>query len=118
MKFKLSYKIFVAFTLMAIIVVALMVGLMRFYVARNFTEYESQSFLERFSDFADALASEYEKHQGWQTLKDNPGRWAEILHSRLPVKEFYEIRHPRRPPGVENKGSGSEVHDLRPPNCL
>ena len=49
MKFKLSYKIFVAFTLTALMVVALMVGIVRFYVARNFTDYVNNEALERLS---------------------------------------------------------------------
>ena len=107
MKFKLYYKIFLAFTLMAIMVVALMVGLMRFYVARNFTEYVNQTMLERFSDFAVALTLEYQMHQGWLTIKKNPGRWVEILQSSLPAKEFDKLRRRPRPTEIENKGSVS-----------
>jgi hypothetical protein len=71
MKFKLSYKIFVAFTLTSLMVVALMVGIIRFYVARNFADYVNTSRLERYGDVADALAAEYQTHKGWQSLKDN-----------------------------------------------
>ena len=115
MKFKLSYKILVAFTLTSIMVVVLMVGLMRFYVARNFAEYVNQSMLERFSDFADALAAEYQKHQGWQTLKDNPGRWEEILQSSVSSKNLYKPGGPPPPPEIEIKGSGSRAQGKPPP---
>ena len=115
MKFKLSYKIFLASALTSLIVVALMVGLMRFYVARNFTEYVNQSMLERFNDFAVALASEYRKHQGWQTLKDNPGRWEKLLQSSLPARDFDKFRRRPRPTEFEKKVSGSRFQGLRPP---
>jgi len=87
MKSKLSYKIFGVFTLMSLVVVALMIGIMRYFVTRNFTNYVSQSVLERYSDFADALAAEYQQHKGWQALKNNPERWEQLLRSSLPLKD-------------------------------
>ena len=88
MRFKLSYKIFTTFTVMALLVVALLVGLIRFYVARNFADYVNRSLLERYSEVADALVAEYQTHKGWQVLKDNPERWHEILQATLPRKDF------------------------------
>jgi two-component system sensor histidine kinase BaeS len=115
MKLKLSYKIFAAFTLTSIMVVVLMVAIMRFYVTRNFADYVNRSALERFSDFAAALATEYQQYQGWQSLKDNPGRWEEILQSSLPLRNFDGRRPPLRPADLENKGSGNTTADVRPP---
>jgi two-component system sensor histidine kinase BaeS len=114
MKFKLSYKIFVAFTLTSLMVVALMVGIIRFYVARNFADYVNTSRLERYGDVADALAAEYQTHKGWQSLKDNPGRWEKILRSNLPQRVLDLRRPPPRPPDIENKGSGSGAQDIPP----
>jgi two-component system sensor histidine kinase BaeS len=115
MKFKLSYKIFLAFTLTALMVVALMVGIIRFYVARNFADYVNKSLLERYSDVTAALASEFQTHKGWQTLKNNPGRWEEILRSSLPRRAIDFRRPPSRPPDFENKGSGGGAQDTAPP---
>jgi two-component system sensor histidine kinase BaeS len=114
MKFKLSYKIFIAFTLTSLLVVALMVGLIRFYVARNFADYANKSLLERYSDVAAALAAEYQTQKGWQALRDNPGRWQEILRSGLPRKGFDKRKRPPRPIEIENKGSGSSDQDMPP----
>ena len=75
MKFKLSYKIFATLTLTSLLVVVLMVGLIRFYVARDFADYANKSLLERYSDFAAALATEYQTQKGWQALKKDTGRW-------------------------------------------
>jgi two-component system sensor histidine kinase BaeS len=112
MQFKLSYKIFIAFTLMSLLVVVLMVGLIRFYVTRNFADYVNKSLLERYSDFADALATEYQTHRGWQALKDNPGRWQEILKSSLPRTEFDLQRAIPQSSGVESEGSNSSDREL------
>jgi two-component system sensor histidine kinase BaeS len=115
MKFKLSYKIFLAFTLTSLMVVALMVGIIRFYVARNFADFVNKSLLERYSDVAVALATEYQTQKGWQTLKNNPGRWEKILRSNLPQRIFDLRRPPPRPPDIENKGSGGSAQDIPPP---
>jgi hypothetical protein len=109
MKFKLSYKIFVAFTLTSLMVVALMVGIIRFYVARNFADFVNKSLLERYSDVAVALATEYQTQKGWRTLKNNPDRWEKILRSNLPQRIFDLRRPPPRLPDIENKGSGGGV---------
>jgi two-component system sensor histidine kinase BaeS len=104
MTIKLSYKIFAALTLTSLLVVVLMIGIIRFYVARNFADYVNKSLLERYSDVAAALATEYQTHKGWQVLKDNPGRWHEILRTSLPQKGFDPGNRPARPPDLENKG--------------
>ena len=114
MKFKLSYKIFLAFLLTSLMVVALMVGIVRFYVARNFADYVNKSLLERYSEVTVALASEYQTHRGWQTLKKKPDRWAELLRSSLPRRAFDLRRRPPPPPGIENKRSGGGAQEMLP----
>ena len=103
MRFKLSYKIFATLTLTSLLVVVLMVGLIRFYVARNFADYVNRSLLERYSQVADALAVEYKTHRGWQDIKDYPGRWQEILQTSLPQKNFDSGNGPPRPLESENR---------------
>jgi len=111
MKFKLSYKFFLAFSLTSLLVVALMVGLIRFYVARNFADYANKSLLEKYTDVAAALAAEYQAHQGWHRLKNNPRRWDEILRSSLPRKDD---KPRRRPPDFENKRTRNGARGSRP----
>lgn len=69
MRIKLSYKIFATLTLTSLLVVVLMVGLIRYYVARNFTDYVNRSHLERYSEVADALATEFQARRNWQAFK-------------------------------------------------
>lgn len=112
MKSKLSYKIFAVFTLMSVMVVVLMVGIMRYFVTRNFTDYVSQAALERYSDFADALAAEYQQHRGWQTLKNNPQRWEQILRSSLPLKDSDGRQAAPAPPEIESRPPGAPAEEL------
>jgi two-component system sensor histidine kinase BaeS len=115
MRFKLSYKIFATLTLTSLLVVALMVGLIKFYVARNFADYVNRSLLERYSEVADALAAEYQTRKGWQVLKDDPGRWHEILRAGLPRKDFDLSNFSPQPPEFENKVSGSSAQKIPSP---
>jgi len=112
MKSKLSYKIFGVFTLMSVMVVVLMVGIMRYFVTRHFTDYVNQSALERYSDFADALAEEYQQHKGWQTLKNNPERWEQILRSSLPLKDFDGRPPGPEPPAIKSRQPGATPEEL------
>ena len=109
MRFKLSYKIFATLTLTSLLVVALMVGLIRFYVARNFADYVNRSLLERYSEVADALVAEYQTHKGWQVLKDNPERWHELLQATLPRRDFNPDKTFQQPAEFENLISGSNT---------
>lgn len=115
MKFRLSYKIFATLTLTSLVVVALMVGLIRFYVARNFADYVNRSLLERYGDVAAALATEYQIHKGWQAFKDHPQRWQEILHTSLPRGVLAPVKRPLGPTTFENKGFGSSDQDMPAP---
>ncbi len=94
MRIKLSYKIFAAFLLTAFMVVTLMVGIMRYYISRNFTDYVAKVQLERLDTIVDALIAEYQKHQGWGALRSKPGHWREIVRSSRPKREY------KRPPPV------------------
>ena len=115
MRFKLSYKIFATLTLTSLLVVALMVGLIRFYVARNFADYVNRSLLERYSPVADALAVEYKTRRSWQDIQDDSGRWQEILRTGLSQKDFdpgNRHRRPRTCQGEQPLDGGRRAQDI------
>jgi hypothetical protein len=88
LKIRLAYKIFGAFLLTSFLVVAFMVGTMRYYVSRHFADYVNQNTLDRLGALTDDLAAEYQAHRGWQQLRDNPDRWHDILESALSQSGF------------------------------
>ena len=118
MRFKLSYKIFATLILTSLLVVGLMVGLVRFYIARNFADYVNQTALERLDALVEALSAEYLRDQGWQHLKDRPDLWRDILRSVRPWREF-----DRRPPPETDEPTESPVpgahtlHEGNPPGA-
>lgn len=118
MQLKLAYKIFLAFLLTSFMVVALMVGSMRYFVSRNFADYVNQTALDRLDALVDALSAEYQRDQGWQHLKDRPDLWRDILRSVRPWREF-----DRRPSPETDEPAGPPVpgphtlHEGNPPGA-
>ncbi|MBW2478701.1 MAG: HAMP domain-containing protein [Deltaproteobacteria bacterium] len=117
MRIKLSYKIFATLTLTSLLVVVLMVGLIRYYVALNFTDYVNRTLLERYSEIADALAAEYQTHRSWQVFKAYPGRWQDILRTSLPHRDFDSGYRPAQPPDSEKKGFSGRAQDRPSPGA-
>jgi two-component system sensor histidine kinase BaeS len=102
-KTKLFYKIFATFLLTSFMIVALMVGFIRFYVTRNFTDYVNNAALERLADLKDDLAEFYRQQGGWGPLQNNQLRWEEILRSQLPRQDFSIRRRPAEFSDFESK---------------
>ncbi len=102
MRVKLYYKIFAAFLLTSIIVVVLMIGIMRFYVARNFTDFIHKEALERLDNLTIELSNEYQLN-GWQRLQDDPMIWRQILRATLPRKGSDRRWSAYRPDNVQRE---------------
>ncbi|MGB5750386.1 MAG: ATP-binding protein [Desulfobacterales bacterium] len=115
MGIKLYYKIFGAFLLTSVLVVTLMIGIMRFYVTRNFTDYVNNEALERLSALSIELKEEYEKHQGWQRLKDDPLMWEKMLRSNPLLKGVDRRKRPLESDAYENQSNEERSPGMRPP---
>jgi two-component system sensor histidine kinase BaeS len=63
----------------------------------------------------DVLAAEYTARRSWQGLKDDPGRWQQILRTSLRQKDFEPKNHPAPPPDLENKGISGRAQDRPSP---
>jgi len=89
-------------------VVALMVGIMRIYVARNFTDYVDHEALERLGDLKAELAKEYKAQRGWQRLKDDPLLWEEILRAAIPRRDSDNRRRPNDLSDLKGRSGGRD----------
>jgi len=96
---KLSYKIFGAFLLTFFVVLALMIGSIRFFAYHNFSDYVHKVEIEMLDPFVDRLTEEYEKHEGWKALKGNPLFWYKILNPGLVSKPVGRRQPPVNPVG-------------------
>ncbi len=100
-----------------------MIGIMRFFVARNFTEFVHKESLERLDDLTAELSNEYQQHNGWQRLKDNPKIWRRLMRSALPHKKFDRFGPPRenddfrqeRPPRAKGRSPVESARHKPPP---
>jgi len=118
-KMKLAYKMFAVFLLTSCLVVALMVGFMRYYVVRGFADYVNKTALDNLDRLTSELAAVYEFNNGWHSLKDNSTGWRDILRSALAKGDLERFRPPARrdetantdhldtPPGIK-----TDVNDL------
>ena len=79
---KLSYKIFLTFLLTFLTIVVLMVVIMQFYAYRNFSEYVHKIEILRQNELISSLSEEYQRNQGWESLRNNDRRWRHILRPR------------------------------------
>jgi two-component system sensor histidine kinase BaeS len=93
MRIKLSYKFFIAFLLTSVISVVLMIAIMQLYLSKNFVGFINKMDMESLNQLGNTLSVEYQKHQGWDKLKNNHRLWHRLLHSVSRGKHF-----DRRPP--------------------
>lgn len=105
MKIKLSYKIFGALLMMSFLVVALMGLSYRYVVVSSFWDYINLNILNRLEFFTDVLAREYQTHQNWDRLKNDPDRWFQLMAASLPKDDFGRWLPP---------SSNPEDHKLHP----
>jgi two-component system sensor histidine kinase BaeS len=115
-KTKLFYKIFTTFLLTSFMIVALMVGFMRFYVSRNFTDYVNSAALERLSDLKDDLADFYRRHGGWGSLQDSQSRWEDILRSAISRNDFSRSRRSSEVPDFKRRPGSQTSQERHSPN--
>lgn len=105
-RIKLTYKIFGAFLLTCVMIVVLMVGIIHFYMGRNFRDFINKMELEKLDNIVNALKEEHERDPGWTALRTDPHRlWRKMLRwsekppkSDLPVGIPSHLHPPGRPP--------------------
>jgi two-component system sensor histidine kinase BaeS len=110
----LSHKMFGALLLTSFMVVALLTGIMRFYVFRNFTSYINRVELEKFDAAVDVLANEYRSQGGWTALRNSPRRFGELLQ-QIPSNLNSRQPEPAPVPKTGIKAMGPPAfHEFKP----
>jgi two-component system, OmpR family, sensor histidine kinase BaeS len=90
MRMKLQIKIFSAFFLAAMVLIAFMVLSLRYFMQRHFTEFVNRTELERYAPLREALADEYRATGDWDRLRADPDAWRDIV-IRV-ARQLYEQR--------------------------
>jgi len=114
MRVRLAYKLFLTFLITSVVSIVLMVGIMRYFVERDFREFVNREEMERLGELVEKLGQVYQEHQGWGFLKADPGAFREIVRPdfRRIERPFPE---PRDPGGRPDMGFGPD-REVPPPS--
>jgi two-component system, OmpR family, sensor histidine kinase BaeS len=111
--------------LTSFMVVVLMVGIMQFYVSRQFADYVNKTALDSLGALTTQLAAEYRALPGWQRLKTDPERWDQMLREALPQSDLDRSTshaRPDEPPGApptavssvgQRNSTATDSHEIR-----
>ena len=79
MRITIATRIFLALTLVSLVILALNAAVARWNLERGFLEYVSQSDADIIGDAVFDLADAYRIDSNWDFLRGNPRRWHELL---------------------------------------
>jgi two-component system, OmpR family, sensor histidine kinase BaeS len=79
MKVKLAYKLFFAFLITSLMSIVMMVGIMQYFVIRNFEDFINKMEMERLGGIAQRLGVSYQENKGWGFIIGNPKAFHRIL---------------------------------------
>ena len=79
MRITIAIRIFLALTLLSLVILALNAEVTRRNFERGFLSYVAESETDRVSDAGAALADVYRLDGNWDSFRENPRRWLELL---------------------------------------
>jgi two-component system sensor histidine kinase BaeS len=82
-KIRLSYKIFGAFLLTSVAIVALTIGVLRFFIYHHFEDYINKMEMKNLEELMETLKVEYRDQQGWERLRSSRGLWRKMVRSNF-----------------------------------
>ncbi|MBU2676556.1 MAG: HAMP domain-containing protein [Gammaproteobacteria bacterium] len=99
MRITIATRIFVALTLVSLVILTLNAAVTRWNFERGFLDYVAQQEADTISDAASDLAELYRVDGSWDSLQGNPRRWNELLRP-----DDRRSRPDRRPPPPHQPG--------------
>ncbi len=103
MRLTITTRIFLALTIVSIVILALNAAVTRWSFQDGFLDYIAQQELETIEEAVERLIEMHRRDGNWQALHSNPRRWNELL------RQSNDRPPPKRPP----RGAGRSDH--RPP---
>jgi len=100
---KLIYKLFAAFLVTSLLIVAFMIVIMQYYASKNFSAYAGRVEMEQLSSIMPRLELEYRVHHGWDHLRNNDEAWSLILGVRQDRRGT-----PFQPPFLQRRMAGDD----------
>ena len=115
MKIRLSYKIFGAFLLTSVAIVALTIGVLRFFIYHHFADYINKVELKSLETLMETLKVEYQNQQGWERLRSNRRLWRRMVASNFLRKDFEASRPPLPEDRLDERKERAYGPGLQPP---
>jgi two-component system sensor histidine kinase BaeS len=102
MRITIATRIFLALTLLSLVILTLNAVVSRWNFERGFLEYVAEQEAETIDGAAAELAAMYRREGNWDSLRGNPRRWNDLLRDSsgqpLPEKGRAPGQRPGRPP--------------------
>jgi two-component system sensor histidine kinase BaeS len=105
MRLTIAKRIFLALTFVSVLILTMSAVATRWSFERAFLDYVAEQERETLGHAIDELASLYAIEGSWDLLRDNPGRWNDLLR-----RDGVRTRPERRPPPVQRPGSPPPDH--------
>lgn len=100
MRITIATRIFLALTIVSLVILSLNAVVTRWNFERGFLDYVAQQETETISDAISGLAEVYRIEGSWESLQGNPRRWNDLL------RENGGRPPPERRPGPEQRPGG------------
>ena len=108
MRITIATRIFLALTLVSLVILTINAEVTRRNFERGFFEYVSQSEADIVSEMASKLADAYRIDESWESFRGNPRRWHDLLNP-----DDQRARPDMRPP--PRRGPGGQPRNDFPP---
>ena len=112
MRITIATRIFLALTIVSLVILILNAVVTRWNFERGFLEYVAQQETDTISDAASDLAELYRTDGSWDSLLGNPRRWTELLHpdnQRARPDMRPPPQRPGKPPPSDPLGLGHRI---------
>jgi two-component system sensor histidine kinase BaeS len=113
MRLTITTRIFLALTVVSLLILALNAVVTRWNFQRGFLQYVAQQEADTINDAASDLAEVYRLEGSWDSLRDNPRRWNELLRPndrrRLPERRPPPRQEPGKPPPYDPLEFGRRI---------
>ncbi len=106
MRLRLGYKLFLTVLATSLLSIVLMSAVMRYFVQRDFEEFNQKVEMERMGEIIEKLSDVYRRDSGWRSLAQDPRVFQQILRP-----EF-------APHGMDRPTYHPENRELKPPSRI
>jgi len=120
MRLRLGYKLFLTVLATSLLSIVLMSAVMRYFVQRDFEEFNQKVEMERMGEIIEKLSDVYRRDSGWRSLAQDPRVFQQILrpefapHGWIARRIILKTASLSRLPGL--KGSrAARIHPI--PSC-